>query len=546
MMAEILLDPQGDLPAPTGVQIVESEVDFLRYATSGQPLLIGGERLCQWAQDFYTLRGVPVKTVESPCTALQRIFPALSSEQAKELAWKIGHELLSKNELSSVFVLNACFREDYALWQGKPSLHHAARWLLWWLKHDLDEAEAVILDKFAHEMQNQAGNGPIAELYRVQNASQAQALIFCWLGADEKRCSDWGEFPLELPTSVLNRVKDNWIKRIITTNGNFFSDMLAFPLPLTLRQELARLTAEYYHQNPHQLNRAAFQQLDPYLDARNLAELEKVLPPSIPSSLPDEETAVLEWFENEYLPYRRWQSNFGDESARQVAVQHAQTFARWLLERYPHWLLEGEYLAFQKSSHLTDPNALILCIILDGLPAWDAGWIIQELSARTPRLTLLQKAFCFTALPTVTEFAKEALLRGVPPIHAPQTPPLGKILPDNRSPSRCIKEVAVGQVWFWRVEQPDKAYHFEREDKRERKVQVELQSILEEIRQVVQDIPDTVRLNILLTSDHGRLMNPITPCQLKADAGMQTHGRAAWGKIERNFPESGFVIDKEN
>lgn len=547
MTADILLDSEGDLPAPQGVQVIESEVDFLRYSTSGQSLLIRGARLCAWAQDFYALRGLLVKTIESPCAALRRVF-SLSSEQAKELVGKVGCEHFSSGELSVVFVLNACFPADYAIWQGSPSSQHAARWLLWLLEHTPSGAEAVILEKFASEMQIQAGNALVAEAYRAKNAAQAQTLLFRWLGAEKKRLPDLGEFPLEPPPSVLNSVKQAWMKRIIATNGKFFAEMFSFPLSLALRQELARQTVEYYIQpeNAHQLTRAALQQLYPYLDLQSLTSLEEALPPSVPSALPEEESAVLDWFERQYLPYRRWQATFGDETARQTAVARAQTFARWLLERYPRWLLDGEHLVFQKSARLADPNALTLCVILDGLPAWDAEWLNQELATRAPRLTLLQKTYCFTALPTVTEFAKEALLRGVPPRHASQTPTLGKILPDNRSPHKHLKDVTVGQVWFWRVEQPDKAYHFEQEDKRERQVRAELQSIVDEIEKIVSAIPNTLRLNILLASDHGRLLNPRSPRQLPVGAGTQAHGRAAWGSFQRNFPESGFEVDEKS
>ncbi|MEZ0396305.1 MAG: hypothetical protein ABWK53_07770 [Anaerolineales bacterium] len=544
MTTKILLDPEGDLSAPTGVQVVENEVDFLRLALLQSPLLIRGTRLCAWAEAFYALRGLPVQVVESPVSVLRRVFPALSSEQAQQLARKIGKEHLSEEEMSPTFVLNACFSDDYALWQENPSPQQAARWLLWLLKNHPNEAEMVVLRKFAEEMQCRAANTPLVELYRAQNAEQAQILLFRWLGAEKKEQPAWGEFPLELPSSLLAQIKEAWMKRIIATKGNFFSEMLSFPLSLSLRQELAILTAEYYRQNAHKLSRAVLQQLYRYLDQQSLSALEEIIPPPEPSSLPEGEKAVLEWFEHQYLPYRRWQAAFGDDFARQTIITRAQDFARWLLAHYPRWLLSGDYLVFQKSARLETSNALTLCILLDGLPAWDAEKMVREISAHIPRLTLLQKTYCFTALPTVTEFAKEALLKGVPPRYAPQAQMLGYILPDKCPPHKHLKEAQHGQVWFWRVEQPDKAYHFEQEDKCDRQVRAELQVIVDEIQKLVDTIPEIIHLNILLTSDHGRLMNPHTPRQSQPGPGMKTHGRAAWGKVERTFPENGFVINE--
>lgn len=545
MTAAVLIDPEGDLPAPHGVQIVESEVDFLRHAVSGQSLLIRGPRLCQWAQDFYALRSVPTKVIESPRAALRRAF-SLSAEQARELAEKIRQEHLAGGELSVVSVLKACFPADYALWQANPSPQHAARWLLWLLEHTPSEAEAVILKKFASEMEMQAGESPIRELYCATDAAQAEKLLLRWLGAEKGAAHAWDEFPLELPARWLNTVREAWIKRIIATNGAFFAEILSFPLSSALRQQLAHQTAGYYRQNSHHLTHATLCQLRSYLDPSAFAALQEHLPPPVPARLPEDETAVLEWFEQEYLPYRRWQARFGDETAGRTAIEHAQAFARWLLERYPRWLLKGEHLAFQKSARLTNPNHLTLCVILDGLPAWDAEWLAQELSARVPRLSLLQKTYCFAALPTVTEFAKDALLKGVPPLYARQTDALGEVLPDNLSPKNHLQQATAGQVCFWRVEQPDKAYHFEKGEKRERKVQAELQSIVREIEELVQSIPANIPLNILVTSDHGRLLNPRAPRQLVVEAGLQAHGRAAWGSLRRSFPETGFDINEEN
>lgn len=542
MSAEILLDPVGDLPAPPDVRVIETEVDFLRLVLTPHPLLIRGERLCAWAEAFYTLRGQPVRVVESPTSILRRAFPPLSAEQARELAQKIGKNYLSAEEVSSAFVLNACFPSDYTIWQGTPSHQHAASWLLWLLGHTPTEAESIVLKEFASEMKRRSGEAPYAKLYDAENALQAKAWLWRWLGAEEPPISDLNEFPLELPSKILNAIRDDWVKRIVATNGDFFAEMMPFPLPLALRQELARLTANYYQKNAYQLTRTALQKLSPYLDSQTLTSLEKVLPPSVPAALPEEEDSVLDWFEHHYLPYRRWQAAFGDKTAHETVVSCAQAFSRWLLERYPRWLLDGDRLAFQKSARLVTPNALTFCVILDGLPAWDAEWLVQELSAHVPRLTLLQKSYCFSAIPTITEFAKEALLKGVPPQNAPQTTPIGKILPDNRSPKNHLQEALAGQVWFWRVEQPDKAYHFEQDDKRERQVRAELQVIVDEIEKVVNEVPDTLRLNILLTSDHGRLMNPRVSRRLQVDAEMQAHGRVAWGNFQRAFPETGYIV----
>jgi len=53
-MVTIRLDRDGNSPMPNGFTLVSSEVEFLKWAISDQPLHIRGDRLCTWAQAFYT------------------------------------------------------------------------------------------------------------------------------------------------------------------------------------------------------------------------------------------------------------------------------------------------------------------------------------------------------------------------------------------------------------------------------------------------------------------------------------------------------------
>jgi hypothetical protein len=549
MNTEILLDYEGDLPTPPDVQVITSEVEFLCHALGDQPLLIRGERLCAWAEAFYSLREQPFKHLASPATALRHIYPALSSDNSKKLARKIALDTVFTEELSDVFILTHCYPDDYALWQGEPSPEHAARWLLWLYEHQPDKAEVVILEHFASGLERQAADAPEAAIYRAVNREEAKSLLWRWLGAAQENLAGLSAFPLDIPGKLLKEIKTEWMKRIIATQGRLFPQTLVLPLTLAVRQELAMVAAEFYleKENLHHLTREVLRQLHPYLNIQTLARLEESLPPPEPAPLPGEEDDVLDWFQFEYMPYRRWQARFGDERARKTVIQQAQAFAQWYLLHYPRWLLDGKRLSFQKSAELPNmaPQALTLCIILDGLPAWDAEDFVQAVSSKVERLALQQKSYCFAPLPTVTEFAKDALLKGVPPRLAPQSPPLGSILPDNISPKSGLKDARPGEVIFWRVAQPDTAYHFEHGDKREREVRAKLESILQAIQEVVKNLPDRIPLHILITSDHGRLMNPKSPCRLPVPPAMQAHGRVAWGRHEHAFDESGFVINKQ-
>ncbi len=545
-MSEVLLDRQGDLPVPPGVHEIDSEVEFLRHATDGTPLLIRGERLCAWAEAFYRLRERPFRHQESLSAVLQRIFPALTENQAKSLAQRVGQSTVSPEQVSAEFVLRRCYPSEVALWQLAPSSEHAARWLEWLYSHEPDAAENVVLRAFTDLLAREAGQSPEAVAYNARNREQAKQLLHGWLGlGGHDSTFAPGEFPLILPDDLLDEIKDEWMKRLIASEGRYFEQMLSFPLPIGLRRELAECTAQFYVHNSRHLTRTTLWDLQLYLSSEAIIALERVLPPLEPSPLPKAEAGVLDWFLSEYLPYRRWQANSGEERAAELVHGFAHTFVRWFLERYPLWLLEPEWISFQHSVQLLDSanDFVTLCVILDGLPVWDAQDLASAIPAKVKRLDLEQRSYCFAPVPTVTQFAKEALLKGVPPIHTAESSPLGIILPDEGSPLQRLLGAQPGDLIFWRVSQPDNAYHFEGEAKRERQVRAELESIILALKEVVEKLPANLELCIVITSDHGRLYNPKSPRSLPVPSGMEAHGRVAWGDLQRDFDEDGFVLD---
>jgi len=547
MNAEVLFDREGDLPAPSGYQIIESEVDFLRHALVDTPLLIRGKRLCAWAESFYALRGRPYRHQESLCAALQGVFPELTQEQANGLARKMGMTAVSLDQISSRFVLERCYPNDFVIWQDTPSRQHAARWLLWLYAHRPVQAESVILRNFAQLLRQRAGDRPEAQIYQAINDQQARTWLDTWLGLSEKAPVDLGEFPLAVPAPLLSDIKSRWLKQLIETNGAYFERMFSVPLPLALRQELAQLSAQIYEDHPQQLTSEVIRRLQPYLTTQRLAGLEERVPPPEPAPLPDEEQAVLDWFQVEYLPYRRWQARHGDNQSREKVRLQGRTFARWYLTRYPQWLLAPGWLSFQQSARLHEnaQDKLVFCVLLDGLPAWDAEDFAHAISARIERLQLQRRSYCFAPVPTVTEFAKDALLKGVPPRLAPEYLPLGTILRDNASPVHELNNLQPGHLFFWRIGQPDAAYHFEANAKRERQVRAELEVVLQAISEVVEALSSHIRLQVIVTTDHGRLLNSESPRRLPVPRGMKAHGRVAWGKIDQQFDDSGFLINDD-
>ena len=63
---DIRIDRSGQNPPPPNYSVIEFDIDFIRFAESGDDLWIAGENLSRWATDFYRARGITYQTVDSP------------------------------------------------------------------------------------------------------------------------------------------------------------------------------------------------------------------------------------------------------------------------------------------------------------------------------------------------------------------------------------------------------------------------------------------------------------------------------------------------
>jgi len=65
-MQSIIFDPNSDAITPDGYTIIDTEMEFLKFATSGKSLFIRGHRLCDWAQAFFDSRRISYSEISSP------------------------------------------------------------------------------------------------------------------------------------------------------------------------------------------------------------------------------------------------------------------------------------------------------------------------------------------------------------------------------------------------------------------------------------------------------------------------------------------------
>lgn len=548
LMATIQLDRDGNGPIPNGFMLITSEVEFLKWAISDQPLHIRGDRLCVWAQAFYTARHIPVQETPSYAKELHTLLPTLEPTQISALLTLLGNTIETLDRpLQIDSLLNTIAPQS--LWHEIPSLHHYAKWLLW-----LDRSDELEVIKPLY--MNYISQWILAELpfdsqlYDIATKVEAHQTLESWLGIkDRDRFPIKQVFPLEVPLSFQNAARLLWCDEIIQSQGNKFEEISRMSIPFSLKIIAAEETYKYFQQNQRVLSTDRIESLIPYLSGNQIELLRKILPPKEPSSLPENSGDITKWFSQDYLPYREWQRSSGSEEGKKIAVNAARQFELWYLENYPKGINGSElhhWLSFNKVNQISCPeNSITLLIILDGMHFPDSRILLKSILSQTQRLSITSLGYAFAPIPTVTIFAKEALLKGVPPNLTADLEPIGKILPESHSPALRLVDAEKGKVYIWRVLEPDNTYHHKNTSENLlHDIEGRLSAEALKIRETVEKIPDDVILQIILTTDHGRLLS-IVQKTIDVPEGMESHGRAAWGISQNQFNEKSYFIEDE-
>lgn len=547
-MAEMLLDPVGDARLPSGYTEVTSEVEFLRLATSGAPLLVRGAALTHWAQVFFEGRRASWAEAISPAREIQAFCPTMSLDDVQALLQHLGNRFF---EMPRPLVPESLLYELYAsrIWhEARPDARHGAEWLLWLYDSKPESWLQPLLQLMAQRWQEVVTDG-LERVYSAIDSDAALAALEGWLRLrPDPHFTGLGEFPLPVPTGLQNRAATIWREQAMATRGGFFEQVAVLPVPFALKRLAAQEAARYYLNQPQALTQAALDLLGQYLSYAELQGLRRRLPPTRPGPLPVEPQAVLRWFVEGYLPYRMWQAENQITEAEAAVGEAARAFSQWYLDRYPRALMGGtmrELLSFMQASRAIAANAATLLIVMDGLHAGDARRLGQKIRSGTSRLAPISDRLLFAPIPTVTDFCKPALFTGVPSARAAEMQPIGTVLPEDLSPVHDLQQASPGKLYIWRIQEPDRTYH--RHNGREtllRDVEAQLDAAANKIVDLVEQVRDDLSLQIIITTDHGRLLAK-SPRSVKVPSGMVSHGRAAWGPSGRSFDATGYKEEGE-
>ena len=472
----------------------------------------------------------------------------LTKSQAEEIIILAGSQAFEAIDrpLSICKVLKIISTSN--LWETDPSLRHAGEWLLWVIDFNPPEYIQPLLKQIT-EVWMTTYQDPERKAYSVRDARSALELLKKWLGINpEEEYTKWNVFPLRLPTTITTNVREYWSRQLVKSQGACLDIRESGPTHSVLNKVKAEEAFKYFKSRRKGLTKERFTALSAFLSWQDQKVLQTLLPPAPVSEMPTTPEAILGWFLNEYLPYRCWQFEQKDEAVQTLLEARARSFELWFLENYPKALSGSEmmqYIGFNKAGSVAkNSNKFVtLLVVMDGLHVADAHTLLLRIQELVPRLSLTVNDLAFTTIPTVTEFCKEALFRCVPPIKIDQTQPIGVIVPENELPISKLSSANLGDVFLWRVQEPDHTYHQRNKyDMLLRQVGAELESAAKNIQDIVDRIPSEIPLQIIITTDHGRIIGT-SQRKYTIPPTMECHGRAAWGCSGREFGIEGYVIE---
>jgi hypothetical protein len=543
-----LLDRTGDALLPDGFTLIQSEKDFLLHAFDNVKMLIRGETVCRWAESFFRARNLPFEIAVSPTKALRNACPELSVEQAGALFNALGnHYQELGHPIKLIDVLEALY--PTGPWQAIPTRLHTATWILWLWHNKLPDYTYPLLKSQATQWRTSCADED-SYFYDVHTLVEAEKLLRVWLGiADRPRHPTLGLFPCEVPANWQQMTRLEWASQILSKGWDLFDEIRSIKLPPELHNIAASVTFDFYKANPALLTQKRVNILSGYLTSKDALRLQNLCPPSDPGELPVSPTEVFQWFKMRYLPYRKWQVDFGDSAADQRIIELAASFAQWCLDIYPAALSGAkDFLAISNASSLQKSrhDCVTLWAILDGLHCADAKTLCQLIEPDS-RLTMEIESVTLSPLPTITHFCKKSVLYGQPPAMVetkslnPDFP--GAIsLPENKDPIPILRKAKEGDIFVWRIEEPDKTYHkpFERKILLA-KVESQLKYIADQINLAARAVPNEHTLRVVISTDHGRLLSASKRTH-SVPTDMETHGRAAYGNSGIPFDASGYLV----
>lgn len=549
MSRKIWLDPHALGEPPEYAQVIQTELDFLKLAEADGLIYVRG-KLCSAAEIYYSARHVTCEYIQTYEGRLQSLFPTLSGDEARHILRTY------RDQLSDIETIHnrsgfwkALFPQPF--WHQPPSIEHFARYLLWLRQTDILPALQELLLGQCQEWDEYDVSGLPCKYAAALSSEAANDILLIWLGVTHsENATRLAKFPEEVPAEMQSQARSVWKRRLIQTKGALFDVLRRLNLPQVMITIVAEEAASYFLANSQQLTLVRLKQLESLVQNTSLLEqLRSKIPVPEPGEVPTSLTETIRWYQEEYVPYRLFALIQEGTKTQEVLEACQRQFCIWLLETMPKLLVENpesSVLLFNRMRHFSAKTKKLttLVIVLDGLALTDGETIKKLILNQVPELHPRKLTLGLSLLPTITQVCKPAIYYATLPKNVEESLPYPiKIVKENRSPLKVLKEAEEGEVIIWSHSQPDATYH-KSADKEiiETSINAEFQIIVSTLKQILEDKKVSSNLRVVFTADHGRL-----PVKSKrkhpTPTGMESHGRAAIGKSGKDFPSSGYLIE---
>lgn len=545
-MRQFLLDPSGENECAEGFRLVKTQVEFLRQARGDDDLFVQHDSACRWAAEFARARGIQFKRLESPSQELVSACPSLDAAQAIVLLGRLGSLVGLSRPLKASEIASRLW-PDANHWGGLPGAAHAFEWLLWLASHDLaDEERAVVLAIGSHNAE--LVDEPLRSVYLELQPSAAWKLVLEWLDLLQS-ATVWPHLDALLPDWAVKRVDEELTASAVETKGRFFSDLLLHPPRTDILKHAARVCKTYLDTNPADLSEVLLVQLKPYLDYPEWVGLRSILPAQPVDEPPSDASELLTWFRTRYLPYRLWASARGGDADAEHVSKVGRKFGEQFLSVYVTAAAGGpghKYLSWIMSAGIGQgTNVVTLLLVLDGLVFSDAEYLRGKIAENSSRLALDDLRVAIGPIPTITEYAKKSVRTGCAPKYAIEEALDEKPLTRGPEVLKALASAQPGQTVVWCLLEPDRTYHTSSDmQTAEIEVRSRLESIAKRLVAIANETSPDKRLRIVITTDHGRLLDKASRTIDAPDGSVQVHGRASWGDLVPPVPfdASGVIV----
>jgi hypothetical protein len=540
----VRLDPRSDNRIPTGYVVIQDQVGFVKSALGDEPIQVQGEDLCRWAHDYGVGRGWKIISLKSPVQELIEQCPGLTSDEAGAILDQLGERAASLfRPLRLHDVAAACWDQPELL-NADPSQDHAFRWLRWLANQPPAESKLKLLRPLLQHWQA-TGLPILRSAYAATTPAEAWTILNEWLRVIPSK-QEWPIAPSVIEADLARRLGEDRIREAVETGTDFFAELLDREAQLPLLRIAAKACASVLKATPNLATEERVHRLRPYLSHDLWTELTILVQPTNPGIPEWQFDRLAEWYVDQYLPYREWVARSSPPDRQdEWSAGHSEEFARGFLTFYANARAGGDgepHLAWTRSAHLRSPAAdcIQLLVVCDGLTYPDALKLKEYLAVESPRLVLDVEALALAPLPTVTNFAKAAVAKGLVPSEA-----LVAIEPRSftsvDAAAEGLRVASHGATIVWTLMEPDHSYHFRADvgDVNVRyRIESELQTLAKQIAWMTNHAKADLRLRVVVTTDHGRLLTRASRTHAIPE-GMKAHGRAAWGVHPVRFDPSG-------